>query len=99
MKIFRNIAGSTALVTTFAAVALIAAQVVVINHDLAPDNHTPDSVCEFCVAGAGLAGANVGNAAAPVIVSVSLRIPDAVQRVHSSVPLRYHFARAPPPAF
>ena len=80
----------------FAAVALIAAQVVVINHDLAPENHTPDSFCEFCVAGAGLAGANVGDTGAPVIVSVSLRIPDTVLRVHSNVPLRYHFARAPP---
>ena len=98
MKIFRKIAGSRALVTTFAAVALIAAQVVVINHDLAPENHTPDSVCEFCVAGAGLAGASVSDTAAPVIVSVSLRIPDAVQRVHSNDPLRYNFARAPPTA-
>ena len=98
MKIFRKIAGSRTFVTTFAAVALVAAQVVVINHDLSPENHTPDSFCEFCVAGAGLAGANVGDAKAPVIVSVSLRIPDAVQRVHSNVPLRYHFARAPPTA-
>ena len=84
--------------TTFAAVALIAAQVVVINHELAPENHTPDSVCEFCVAGAGLAGANVDDTEAPVIVSVSLRIPEAVQRAHSNVPPRYHFARAPPTA-
>ena len=98
MKIFREIAGFRALVTTFAAVALIAAQVVVINHDLAPENHTPDSVCEFCVAGAGLAGANVSDTEAPAIVSVSLRIPDAVLRVHSNAPLRYHFARAPPTA-
>lgn len=82
----------------FAAVALIAAQVVVINHDLAPENHTPDSFCEFCVAGAGLAGANVGDTEAPVIVSASLRIPDAAQRVHTNVSLRYHFARAPPTA-
>ena len=98
MKIFRKIAGSKAFVPTFAAVALIAAQVVVINHELAPENHTPDSVCEFCVAGASLAGANAGDTKAPVILSVSLRIPDAVQRVHSNVPLRYHFARAPPTA-
>ena len=84
--------------TTFAAVALIAAQVVVINHDLAPENHAPDSFCEFCVAGAGLAGANVGDTEAPMIVSVSLRIPDAVQGVHSNAPLRYRFARAPPTA-
>ena len=98
MKIFRKIAGSRTLVTTFAAVALIAAQVVVINHDLAPENHTPDSFCEFCVAGAGLAGANVGDTEAPVIVSVSLRIPGAVHGVHSNAPLRYHFARAPPAA-
>lgn len=98
MKIFRKIAGSKAFVPTFAAVALIAAQVVVINHELAPENHTPDSVCEFCVAGAGLAGANAGDTKAPVILSVSLRISDAVQRVHSNVPLRYHFARAPPTA-
>ena len=98
MKIFRKIGGSRALVTTFAAVALIAAQVVVINHDLAPANHTPDSICEFCVAGAGLAGSNVSDAKAPVIVSVSLPIPDAVQGVHSNAPLRHHFARAPPAA-
>jgi len=98
MKIFRKIAGSRAFVTTFAAVALIAAQVVVINHDLAPENHTPDNFCEFCVAGAGLAGANVGDTEEPVIVSASLRIPDAVQGVRSNVPPRYHFARAPPTA-
>ena len=98
MKIFRKIAGSRTFVTTFAAVALIAAQVVVINHDLAPEDHTPDSFCEFCVAGAGLAGANVGDDKAPVIVSVLLRIPDAVQGVHSNAPLRSHFARAPPTA-
>ena len=98
MNIFRKIAGFRAFVPTFAAVALIAAQVVVINHELAPENHTPDSVCEFCVAGAGLAGANVGDAKSPVIVSVSLRIPDAVQRVHTNAPLRYRSARAPPTA-
>ena len=98
MKIFRKIAGTGAFVPTFAAVALIAAQVVVINHDLASENHAPESFCEFCVAGAGLAGANFSDAKAPVIVGVSLRIPDAVQRVHSNAPLRYHFARAPPAA-
>lgn len=98
MKIFRKIAASRPFVTTFAAVALIAAQVVVINHDLAPENHTPDSICEFCVSGAGLDGANVGDTEAPVIASASLGIPDAVQRVHSNAPLRHHFARAPPAA-
>lgn len=98
MNIFRKIAGFRAFVPTFAVVALIAAQVVVINHDLAPENHTPDSVCEFCVAGAGLAGANASDARAPVILSVSLRIPDAIQHVHSNDPLRYHLARAPPTA-
>lgn len=98
MKILKKAAVTRAFVTTLAAVALIAAQVVVLNHDLAPDSHTPDSVCEFCVAGAGLAGANVSDARAPVLLSVSLRIPDAVHRVHSNVPLRYHFARAPPTA-
>ena len=98
MKIFSKIAGSRTLVATLAAVALIAAQVAVINHDLAPENHTPDSICEFCVAGAGLAGSNVSDAKAPVIVSVSLRIPDAVQGVHYNAPLRHHFARAPPTA-
>ena len=87
---------SRASVATLAMVALIAAQVAVLNHDLAPENHTPDSACEFCVTGAGLAGANVGDTPAAVLVSVSLRIPDAVHRVHSNVPLRYHFARAPP---
>ena len=98
MNILKKAAASRALIATLAAVALIAAQVVVLNHDLAPDSHTPDSVCEFCVAGAGLAGANVSDAKAPVLVSVSLRIPAAVHRVHSNVPQRYHFARAPPTA-
>ena len=98
MNILKKAAASRALIATLAAVALIAAQVVVLNHDLAPDSHTPDSVCEFCVAGAGLAGANVGDTKAPVLVSVSLRIPATVHRVHSNVPQRYHFARAPPTA-
>ena len=98
MKILKKAAASKAVLTALAAVALVAAQVAVLNHDLAPDSHTPDSVCEFCVAGAGLAGANVGDAKAPVLVSVSLRIPVAVHRVHSNVPPRYHFARAPPAA-
>ena len=98
MKIFRKIAGSGTVVTTFAAVALIAAQVVVINHDLAPENHTPDSFCEFCVAGAGLAGANVGDSEPPVIVTVPLRIPGAAQGVRSNASPRHHFARAPPTA-
>lgn len=98
MKILRKIARSRAFVTMLAAVALIAAQVAVINHDLEPENHTPDSVCEFCVAGAGLAGANVSDTETPVLVSVSLRIPNDFFRVHSNVPLRHHFARAPPTA-
>ena len=98
MKILRKIAGSRAFVTTLAAVALVAAQVAVINHDPAPENHTPDSICEFCVAGAGLAGANVCETTDAVLVSVALHIPDAVHRVQSNVPLRYHFARAPPTA-
>lgn len=97
MKILRKIADSRAFVTTLAAVALIAAQVAVINHDLA-DSHTPGSVCEFCVSGAGLADANVGDTEAPVLVSVSLRIPGDVFRVPFSISLRYHFARAPPTA-
>ena len=98
MNIPKEAGASRALTATLAVVALIAAQVVVLNHELVPDRHTPDSVCELCVAGAGLAGANVSDAKAPVLVSVSLRIPDAVHRVHSNVPQRYHFARAPPTA-
>ena len=97
MKILRKIAGSRAFVTMLAAVALIAAQVAVINHDLA-DSHTPDSVCEFCVAGAGLADANVGETAGAVLANDAPRIPDAAHDVQSNVPLRYHFARAPPTA-
>lgn len=97
MKILRKIADSRAIVTALAVGALIAAQVVVINHDLA-DSHTPDNVCEFCVAGAGLADANVGETEALVFVSVSLRNPNDVFRVPSNVSLRYHFARAPPTA-
>ena len=98
MKILKKTAASRAVLATLAAVALVAAQMVVLNHDLAPDSHKPDSVCELCAAGAGLAGANVGGVNAPVLVSVSLRIPEAVHRAHSNVPLRYHFARAPPTA-
>ncbi len=98
MKILNKAAVPRALFTTLAAVALIAAQVVVLNHDLSPESHTPDSVCEFCIAGAGLAGANVSDSTSPVLVSVSLRIPAAVHRVHSNVPQRFHFARAPPTA-
>ena len=97
MKIFRKIVVSRAIVTTLAGVALIAAQVAVINHDLA-DSHTPDSVCEFCVAGAGLADANVGETTGAVLANVALRIPDAARDVQSNVTLRYHFARAPPTA-
>ena len=96
MKIVKKAIVSGALIATLAAVTLIAAQVVVLNHDPAPDSHAPDSVCEFCVAGAGLASANVSGTKAPVLVSVSLRIPEAVHRVHTNIRLRYHFARAPP---
>ncbi len=98
MKMLKKAVVSRASVATLAMLALIAAQVAVLNHELAPDSHTPDSVCEFCVAGAGLAGANVSDTTAAVLVSVSLRIPDAINRVHSNVPLRHHFARAPPTA-
>lgn len=96
MKIIRKAVVSHALIATLALVALIAAQVVALNHELARDSHTPDNVCEFCVAGAGLAGANVSDTKEALLLSVSLRIPDAVHRVHSNVPLRYHFARATP---
>ena len=96
MKMLKKAIVSRASVTSLAMVALIAAQVAVLNHDLAPESHTPDSVCEFCIAGSGLAGANVSDARVAFSVSVSFRIPDAVHRVHSNVPLRYHFARAPP---
>ena len=96
MKMLKKSVVSRASVATFAMVALIAAQVAVLNHDLAPGSHTPDSVCEFCIAGSGLAGANVSEVRIAFSVSVSLRIPDPVHRVHSNVPPRYHFARAPP---
>ena len=96
MKTVKKTIASRALIAAFVAVTLIAAQVVVLNHDLEPDGHAPDSVCEFCVASAGLASANVSDTKAPVLVSVSLRIPGAVHRVHTNAPLRYHFARAPP---
>ena len=97
MKIFWKIADSRAFVTTLAAVALIAAQMIVINHDLA-DSHTQDSACEFCISGAGLADANVGEITAAVLANVALHIPDAVHDVQSNGTLRYHFARAPPTA-
>ncbi|MCY4499514.1 MAG: hypothetical protein OXC14_19800 [Rhodospirillaceae bacterium] len=87
-----------ALIATLALAALIAAQVVMLNHEPAPESHTPDSVCEFCVAGAGLAGANVGDTKAPVPLSVSLLTYNAVHRVPTNSPLQLHFARAPPTA-
>ncbi len=96
MKTPRKIPIREALISTLAAVMLIAAQVVVVNHDLAPESHAPDGICELCVAGAGLAGASVGNTPAPVFVGVSFRIPDFARTVHANATRRFHFARAPP---
>ena len=68
-----------ALIATLAFAALIAAQEVILNHELAPEGHTPDSVCETC-----FAGADVGDTKAPVRLSVSLRTYNAVDRVPKS---------------
>ena len=42
------------------AVTLVAAQGIAFQHDLDPDTHVPDQVCELCVTAAVLGGANVG---------------------------------------
>ena len=99
MKMLKKTVVSRASVATLAMLALIAAQVVVLKHELAPDSHTPDSVCEFCVAGAGLAGADVGKLKTLTPTRVSDRVPETMHRVVSASPLRYQFARAPPTAF
>ena len=65
MKMLKKAVVSRASVATLAMLTLIAAQVVVLNHELAPDSHAPDSVCEFCVAGAGLSAADVGKTQDP----------------------------------
>lgn len=62
MKVLRKHGASGALIAALAAVALIAAQAAIIGHDLGDDSHASDSVCEFCIAGTSLAGANVGAA-------------------------------------
>ena len=98
MNDLRKHCTSGALITVLAAVALIAAQVAVIGHDLGDDSHAPDSVCEFCIAGASLTGANVGAAKAVVPARVSVRIPHSVFGVPAEDITRHHFARAPPTA-
>ena len=98
MNILRKIAASRELISTLCAVVLIAAQVVVLNHDLAPESHTPDSFCEFCIAGASLSAADVGKLKTLTPTRVSDRVPETTHRVVSASPLRYHFARAPPTA-
>ena len=89
---------SRASVATLAMLALIAAQVVVLKHELASDSHTPDSVCEFCIAGAGLSAADVGKLKTLTPARVSDRVFETTHRVVSASPLRYQFARAPPTA-
>ena len=88
---------SGAFIAIAVGVALLAAQGIVLNHDLDLDGHAGDSVCEFCLAGAGLAGADIGPAKQPfALPGVSPRVPAWVRRAHSEYLLRYHFARAPP---
>ena len=98
MKILRKHCASGALTAALAAVTLIAAQVAIVGHDLADDSHALDSVCEFCIAGTSLAGANVGAAETVVPARVSVRLPHSVYRVRAEDLLRNHFARAAPTA-
>ena len=98
MKVLRKHGASGALIAALAAVALIAAQAAIIGHDLGDDSHASDSVCEFCIAGTSLAGANVGAAKTVVPARVSVRLPRPVYRVRDEELLRHHFARAPPTA-
>lgn len=88
-----------ALVATVCAVLLCAAQLVVLNHDLADEGHAPDTVCEFCIAGAGLAGANVASVKVVVPLTVSVRVPDSgIDRATPDSFPKSHPARAPPTA-
>ena len=100
MKIeFAGISGLRgALIATVTAVALFAGQLVVLVHDRSPDSHAPDSVCEFCIAGADLSAADVGKLRTFTPTRVSDRVPETTHRVVSASPLRHHFARAPPTA-
>jgi len=84
------------LISTATAMALIAAQLAVLGHDLGTESHAPDSVCEFCIAGAGLADAPVAALSTVVAVTGSVRVPAAAHRADSGAQLRSHFARAPP---
>lgn len=88
-----------ALFAAVAAVVLIGAQAIVLGHDLASDAHTPDSVCEYCIAGASLAGANVDAVKADAPRTVSVRVPDSA--IDGAAPEAFRnsrFARAPPSA-
>ena len=79
--------------------ALVAAQAMVLGHDLADDGHAPDSVCEFCIAGASLSGANVAAVKVIAPLTVSVRVPDAaVDRATPDAYRKSRFARAPPTA-
>ena len=88
-----------ALFATAAAIALIAAQAIVLGHDIASESHAPDSFCEFCIAGASLSGANV-DAVKPVArPTVSVRLPDtSVDRARPDGFRNSRLARAPPTA-
>lgn len=98
VRMFRRIIVSRPGAAALAAVALLAAQAVVVHHDPVSERHAPDSICVFCVAGANLAGANLGYIGMQALAGVSLDPPQAVLRTHSSAPPQYHFARAPPAA-
>ena len=77
--------------------ALIAAQSIVLGHDLAGDSHAPDSVCEYCIAGASLAGTSVDAVKAVAPLMVSIRVPDSgIDRARSDAFRGSRFARAPP---
>lgn len=88
-----------AFIATVCAVLLCAAQLVVLNHDLADEGHAPDTVCEFCIAGASLASANVAPVKVVVPLTVSLRGPDSgIDRATPVGCPKSHPARAPPTA-
>ena len=78
--------------------ALIAAQLAVLGHDLGVDSRAPDSVCEFCIAEAGRAHAPVAAVKTVVLVIGSVRVPAAAHRPRFDGQLRSHCARAPPTA-
>lgn len=95
----RNNAPRRALFAAVAAFALIAAQSIVVGHEIGGDGHTPDSVCEFCIAGASLTDSNLYSVKIVPPVTVSIRVPDSgADRARTNTFPRSRYARAPPSA-